>query len=482
MPDARQIFKNTAALAAAMLIERASSVFLTLVVSRTLYATGLGIYSAALAIFAVLAVAVEIGSTSFLMREIAQDRSRTNHYLVHLATLAVIFGIAVMGLFSVLLPLMGYSSELTRSLSVIVLALIPATLNTMQEAVFIAHQRVHFQTYTTGVAALLNTGLSLYLLARGHGIISLIFSFVATKYLVTICYLYFINRYIVRLRWQFQWSAALDLLRRIKAYAASSMLGGLFARPEIILLSYLRGDTHTGYYSAALKLVDLCYLLPDTFMTNVFPALSKSYHLADRQSKNLQDKSLKYLLALSLPIAAIMTVAADPIIRLLYGPNFAPSVLALQILAWNLPLYCLNGLLWRILVARGEQTSNVRVQVITACTRLASGYALISGFGHLGAALTTLANLLLHNRLLAIYIRRDGSRLHTVLLGWRFAVIALVLASIVYGLLGHVELWIMVPIAVLAYAALALLFRAFSNEDFALFQRLLPSRVARREL
>jgi O-antigen/teichoic acid export membrane protein len=173
---------------------------------------------------------------------------------------------------------------------------------------------------------------------------------------------------------------------------------------------------------------------------------------------------------------------ADPIIRLLYGPNFAPSVLALQILAWNLPLYCLNGLLWRILVARGEQTSNVRVQVITACTRLASGYALISGFGHLGAALTTLANLLLHNRLLAIYIRRDGSRLHTVLLGWRFAVIALVLASIVYGLLGHVELWIMVPIAVLAYAALALLFRAFSNEDFALFQRLLPSRVARREL
>jgi uncharacterized membrane protein len=84
--------------------------------------------------------------------------------------------------------------------------------------------------------------------------------------------------------------------------------------------------------------------------------------------------------------------------------------------------------------------------------------------------------------LLAIYIRRDGSRLHTVLLGWRFAVIALVLASIVYGLLGHVELWIMVPIAVLAYAALALLFRAFSNEDFALFQRLLPSRVARREL
>ena len=94
MTEARAIFKNTAALAVAMLIERASSVFLILLVSRTLHATGLGIYSAALAIFAVVAAIVEMGSTSFLVREIARDRAITNEYIVQLGVVAVVVGVA----------------------------------------------------------------------------------------------------------------------------------------------------------------------------------------------------------------------------------------------------------------------------------------------------------------------------------------------------------------------------------------------------
>jgi O-antigen/teichoic acid export membrane protein len=156
-------------------------------------------------------------------------------------------------------------------------------------------------------------------------------------------------------------------------------------------------------------------------------------------------------------------------------------VLALRILAWNLPLYCLNGLLWRVLVARGEQSSNVRVQVITACTRLASGYALISAFGYLGAAVATVANLLLHNTLLSLYIKSDGTSLQTVLLGWRFAAIALITGLLMYALMGQFELWILAPVAALVYVSMALLFKAFSREDLDLFWRVIPSRVARRD-
>jgi O-antigen/teichoic acid export membrane protein len=481
MVEAREIFKNTAALAAAIVIERASSVFLTLLISRTLYASGLGIYSATLAIYALIANTVEMGSTSFVVREIAQDRSRTNQYVVHLGLMAIVVGTLAILLGVLILPHLGYSAELAMSVSVVVFAVIPGTLNTIQEAVFVAHRRVHFQTYTTLVAALLNTALSLSLLAQGHGIVSLVIAFVATKCLTTISYFFFLSRYVVRLRWEFSWSSSLTLLRKVKMFAASSMLGGLFARPEIIILTFVRGEAHTGYYSAALKLVDLCYLLPDTYMTNVFPALSRSYRHGARKCQNIQKKSVKYLLALSLPVAAAMTVGAEPIIQLLYGPGFQSSVLALRILAWNLPLYCLNGLLWRVLVARGEQSSNVRVQVITACTRLASGYALISAFGYLGAALTTIANLLLHNCLLSLYIKSDGTHLHIVLLGWRFGAIALIMGLVMYALIGQLELWILAPVAAVVYVSLTLLFKAFSREDLDLFWRVIPSRIARRD-
>jgi O-antigen/teichoic acid export membrane protein len=481
MTEARTIFKNTAALAIAMLIDRASSVFLTLLVSRTLYATGLGIYSTALAIVGVLTLTVEMGSISFLVREIARDRAKTNLYFVQLGLLTIVAGIAITGLSFVVVPVLGFSDELAMSVSVIIFAIVPATLNAMHEAVFVAHQRVHFQTYTTVIAALFNTALSISLLAQGYGIVSLVVSFVATKYLTTISYFLFLNRYIVRLRFEFSWSSTRSLVRKLKMFAASSMLGGLFARPEIVILTFVRGEAHTGFYSAALKLVDVCYLLPDTYMTNVFPALSRSYRQGDGKSQNINEKSVRYLLALSLPVAAIMTVAAEPIVQLLYGPAFESSVLVLRILAWNLPLYCLNGLLWRILVARGEQSSNVRVQVITACTRLASGYALISAFGYLGAALATITNLLLHNCLLSLYMKSDGSHLHLLLLGWRFAATALITGLIMYPLIGQLELWILGPLAALLYVSLTLFSKAFSRDDLDLFWRVVPSRIARRD-
>jgi O-antigen/teichoic acid export membrane protein len=481
MIEARDIFKNTAALAIALLIERISAVFLTLFISRRLGAAGLGVYSATLGIYGVIALVVEMGAMSFVIREVAQDRSRTNHYVLHLGLMSIAAAALITALGLLIVPHLGCSAELAISVSVAILAIVPGALNTIQEAVFVAHQRVHFQTYTTVLAAVLNTALSLALLARGHGIVSIIIVFVATKSIMTVCYFFFLNRYIIRLHWEFQRSSSLILLHNIKSYAASSMLGGLFARPEIIILALVRGDAHAGYYTAALKLVDLCYLLPDTYMTNVFPALSRFHRERNEKFQDLQQKSVKYLLASSLPLAVVMTVAAEPILKLLYGPGFQSSVPVLRILAWNLPLYCMNGMLWRVLVARGEQSSNVRVQSITACTRLASGYILISSFAHLGAACASMANLLLHNCLLSLYIKSDGTRLHTIVVAWRFAIIALMTGFMVHALMERIELWILAPVAALVYISLAVLFKAFSPEDLDLFRRVIPSRLARRD-
>src|SRR5262249_1012894 len=154
--------------------------------------------------------------------------------------------------------------ELTRCVYVVILAIIPETLNAIQEAVFVAHQRVELQTYTTFVAAIVNIGLSLYLLMHGYGVVSLIVAFVVMKYLVMTCYFFFTTRYITALHWEFRLSFVRALMPEIKAFAASSLLGGLVSRPEILMLSLIRDETQAGFYSAALKLVEVWYLLPET--------------------------------------------------------------------------------------------------------------------------------------------------------------------------------------------------------------------------
>ncbi|MGE0822337.1 MAG: flippase [Candidatus Binatia bacterium] len=481
MAEARKIFRNTLVLTLARLTESVSSILLVFLISRKLGVTGLGVYSATLAYYGLIALAAEFGTTNFLVREIAKDRSVTSRYLVHLGGIGALAGVFATTVAVPLIPLLGYSAELTTCVYIILLAIVPGTLNTMQEAVFVAHQRVELQTYTTFLAALLSFSLSLYLLMQDYGVVSLVVTFVLIRYVITVCYLFLTHIYIAPLRWEFHLSFARTLVSEIKAFAASSLLAGLFMRPEIILLSLFATELQTGYYSAALKLVDLWYLLPATYMVNVFPVLSRSYHVTDDKAQEIQERSVKYLLALSFPVAVGLTVAATPIVQLFYGPEFAPAITILQILAWNVPLYCLNSVLWRVLVARGQQDLNVRVQSITAVTRLTAGGMLIAAFGALGAAITAVANLFLHNRLLAFYLKRDGVRLPTWRLTWRFALAASIMGVMVLACREHVHLGVLVPLAATLYVVLIVVCRAISAEELAFFRRLISLSVREKQ-
>jgi len=480
MNQARQILKNTVVLTVSDLADRTGNAFLALFISRILHATGLGVYSVALAYYGLIARAGAMGASNFLVREIGKDRSRTNRYVTHLNAAGTVASVVIMAVFLVVLPYLRYSAELSTSMRVIILAIIPGTLKTIQRAVFIAHQRVEFVTYTTLVSRILSVSASLWLLTHGYGVVGLVVVFVIEQYLVVICYFYFINRFIAALHWEFEFSFALVLIREMKTFAALSILAGLFAQPEVILLSLVSDEAEVGFYSAALKVVNLCHFLPQIAMTNVFPVLSHSYHLADRKFRIIQEKSIKYLLAISLPLTAGTIAASESIIDLLYGPGFGPSVAALQVLAWGIPLSALISVFWRVLAARNQQGLDLRARIITIFARMGSGCLLISPLASLGAAMSTTASLLLNALLLARYVNQDGTRLRLLRLGWRCALAAVGMGVVAWSFSHQLQLWALVPLAAALYVLLVLLLKVFSRDDFALFRKLWQPGTAER--
>lgn len=453
---------------------------LSFLIARMLQASGLGVFSTAMAYYGLIAVASGMGAQDFLVREIARDRHRTNRYVVHASVVGTLASVMVMSIFLAILPHLDYSGELAVGTYAVILAIIPGTLNTIQYAVFVAHQRVEFVMYTRFVGTLVNVGLSLFLLVQGYGVVSLLIVFVVVEYLVMLCFFFFTSRYITALRWEFELSFARKLVWEMRTFAALSMLAALFAQPEVIIISLVQNEDQVGYYSAAMKLVGFWYLISQMYMANVYPILSRSYHLADQKFQIIQDKSIKYLLALSLPLTAGMIAAAEPIIKLFYGSGFEAAVLPLQILAFNIPLAYVSAVLWRVLAARNEQDSVLRVRVITLFTRLGGGYLLVSWLGALGAAISTPANLFLNTLLLAFYTKRGGTQLHLLRLGWRFALAASGMGILTWGLGHHLLLWAVVPVAGAIYLILILLLKAFSPDDFALFRQMWQPRIAER--
>jgi O-antigen/teichoic acid export membrane protein len=299
--------------------------------------------------------------------------------------------------------------------------------------------------------------------------------------------LFFLKRYVLGVfTWEFDWSFLVHMLRELKVFAAGALLNALCSQSEVLVLSVTRGETQVGFYSAALKLVTIWSMAPGSYMTAMFPVLSAVFQESRQKAVNLQNRSLKYLLALALPLTVGMTFAADSIIRLFYGPAFEQSIGTLRLLAWYLPLIFCNNLLWRVLFVRGEQWVVLRVQFITEVLQVLLAVGLTPKFGCLGAAWAVLGGNLAYAACHVHYVRRDKTPLPLFNLGWRFVLASAVMGLSIWLCAPRLHLIVLIPVAAIIYLAMLWMLRAFSSDDVALFRQVLSfskkSQLAQREI
>jgi O-antigen/teichoic acid export membrane protein len=466
------IFRNTAVFGFARLVERASTIVLGLLIARTLGASGLGIYSTAVVLYSFISIAADMGSSNFLVREISKNREIAGRYLVHVGAMAALAGAAATTCAWLVLPYLGYSDQLALSAYIVTLAIVPGTLKTVQEAVFVAVQRVEFIAYSSLLAGFVQVALALVLLRQGAGVVAMVALFAGIQCLIALAYFWFLRQYLRGVAWKVDVKFAWGLLRQMRAFIGSSVLAALFARPEILILSLFANEAAIGFYSAAARIVDVWHFIPDTYMTNVFPVLSRAHHKADGSARYVQEKSLKYLLALTMPVTIGTVVLAGPIVAMLYGPGFDVTAQLVPILAWTLPLAAVSSVLWRVLAARGRQGLVFRVQIVTTIVRLSTGVALISMFSEFGAVIVPPVVFVLNVTLLTWCLRREGAPVNLIGPVWRFAAAAGVMGALVYATRDSFGIAAAFILAVASYALAVFLFRAFSPDDVSLVRGL----------
>jgi O-antigen/teichoic acid export membrane protein len=422
---ARRVLRNTGLLAVSRVGDRVSTFVLAVLIAPKLGPSGLGVYAAAMAVYSVLSIAGEAGTTNFLVREIAKDESRTGAYIVHLTVMAVgVCTALTLALEAITWRI--YSGDLRTSIAIIEIAVLATVLNSIQEAAFVAYGRTEFEAVATLIQSTLYVLVGAYLLHAGYDIPALMAAYVILEYAVTIVYFPLIARYIAPLRLRFQWALAKKLAIEIKAFTASSAIAALFSRPEVIILSLMASRSEVGYYGAAVRIAELPLFVPQVFMTNVFPLMSKAHGSDPPRFQSLHDRSAKYVLAFSLPIAALLIATAPQIIDTLFGDAFDNAVPDLRVLALNVTFFSLLSVFWRTLYACNRQGTVLRVQVIVIILRLALSVALIARFASSGAAVAATAATAVQLVMLMRASKETGVHSSLLRLSWRYGVAAAV--------------------------------------------------------
>lgn len=465
----RTILRNALFVSSGGGLIRLLSFFYTIYYVRALGEHTYGQYATVLAFSGMFGIFFELGTTQYVERSLAQDRSRLPELMVMLV--GVRLALAMVGI--LLLPglalALGYEQVIVLCVLVHTVSFIFAALLAPLMAILTSHERYDLWTLCQMIGQVGTISCGLAVLALGGGLVAL----VASGLIVMVIQIGYCLAVVRRngfgpFRFKLTLAPIPGFLKASLPFALTALALTVSFNVDTFLLSLLQPSNVVGWYSAAYRLVPTMVAILGGFLTVITPSLARAYVSDQGAVLGWTRTSIKWLAIFSLPLAVGTSVLSAPIIALLYGPAFLPAAAVLALISWDIPLRLFNAFVGNVTAAVGLERPAWRIFMCGALLGIALYPLAIMRFGMLGAAVVTLLtdglNTALFFRLLS---KRLGvSQEATVLL--RVVAASALMGLIVWGTSQAAILPVAVAAGVVSYGALAL---AFGLIDQALLAR-----------
>ncbi|MBI1813701.1 MAG: flippase [Deltaproteobacteria bacterium] len=163
-------------------------------------------------------------------------------------------------------------------------------------------------------------------------------------------------------------------------------------RIDQVLLYWLRGTADVGQYAVAVKVTEALSLIPESVMVTLFPLLAATERSAPERFQQIYRVTVRYLIALVLPIALLLTLERAQIIRVLYGAAYAEGATALALLAWWMFFSFTGAVYINLMVVNRQQRVMAVVSAAAVALNLLLNLLWIPRWGATGAAAATLVS------------------------------------------------------------------------------------------
>lgn len=390
-PPAARATRSTGLRATAEIASKITSVAFFVVLARSFSTSAVGDWVLALAVVQLLWPIAGFGLDRVLVREIARDRSAVERLFYPTVWLKVIGNLVGLSVALVLLSGIDYSE--TVLLLVLVMGLSQCASAPMGSAfsVFQAHERLEYYFLVSVIKGTLSSlaGIAVILMGGGLVLVALVgaaFNVVGTVITVTILYRKFAApKLALRAR----------ELPRIWVTSAplgiQEVIGIIIFRIDAILLSLLTTAAVVGMYGAGYRVLEATLFLSWSVGAAVLPMYSYLARDGSPSLARVYEASLKFSLALMVPVGVVLLVCADPIVDLLFGlPKYEDTVPVLRWLALAAIVYPIGYLSGELIAVRRPGRFAVLSSACVAGFNIALNLVLIPLYDAVGAAVATL--------------------------------------------------------------------------------------------
>jgi O-antigen/teichoic acid export membrane protein len=262
----------------------------------------------------------------------------------------------------------------------------------------------------------------------------------------------------------------LPLLRNSVAIGISGVLIIAYARIDQLIVYTQAGSRAAGLYSSVYNVVDQAHFVPGSILTTLAPIIAASWPADRARMLRAARRTAELLTIGSLGALAFTIVAAEPIVRLLFGRSFVPAAPALPVLFAAFVFISYGYLNGNVLFVIGLQKRLLWIGLAALAVNLAGNLTLVPIYGFMAAAWMTLATeVVVFSASLVVILRHLKLPLpHPGRMG-RTVVAAVLLAGELIALkAAGGGLAVLVAASCVSYPALLLGLRAIQIDDVRL--------------
>ena len=385
------VAKNTVWLSISNIGGRLIKAAIVIYAPRVLGASEYGVFSYAVTLAAFLGIFMEPGINSVLLREGSRtsgdEQSAIFSVTLLIKLLLVVFGIGV------IIYIGPLFTTLPGAKVLLPIAAILLTFDTLREFMVSLLRAREKMQWEAGIFLFTNLTIVIFgfiFILRNPSAVALGWGYAIGTAIGGIAAIAVVWKDIKEAFSRFSTRLITPILQSAWPFAITGALGLLFTNTDILIISWMKTAADVGIYSAAIRIIQLLYIVPGILQMSTLPVFSRLAQNDKAKFRVALEKSVGLIFLVSFPLAIGGIILGTQIMGLLFGSAFTSGSLAFKILLVTLVVDYPGSIIVNAIFAYAHQKSLIVSSAIGGVTNVAFDLLLIPRWGMTGSAVATL--------------------------------------------------------------------------------------------
>lgn len=478
MSNVKRVAKNSTYIFLTSMFSKILTLVIIIMLARYLGVEDYGKFSFAFSFVGLFSIFGIFGIPTLMKRLVARNKKDVNKYFFNGFVLTSIMNVCTFGLIMLAAYLLRYDLSTMNTLILTGLFVVFQNIKVPFKSTYEAFERMHYVFWTRAGKIVLRLILVILFIYYQMGLLEILGIYVFCEAIMLFVDFWLYNKYIAKMSFAFKKDTWKYLLKKSVPFGVAGLFMTIYDKIDVTMLSKMvsNPDLVIGWYSSSYELMSAMSFIALSISGALAPIAYRSFVNNKKRLIKIYSGTFKIFLSLSIPISIGGVLLAEKIIFLIYGSEFSGAVISFQILIWAVIFNFMMFAFGLALDSMNLEKETMKATIISVIFNIVANIILIPILSYIGAAITTVASVLLYNTYCFVITQKRLVKLNVFKILLPILLSATIMGLFLYFTRDYLHVIVSVILGSLVYASALYLFKGVDKEYIQMLQKLIKDK------